>query len=81
MALDTYFQPRRTQEPAIGPVHQQEPSGVLGNSQHHSSDEALEVSDPGSSTTEEEEVEAAAPQLPSTQENPSAAGSGGLCYI
>ncbi|NXP83093.1 RFWD3 ligase, partial [Ramphastos sulfuratus] len=74
-ALDSYFQLRRTQEPATEPVPQQEPSGVLGNNQQHSSDETIEVSDSGSSTTEEE-VETAVPQLPSTQEIPPTAGLG-----
>ncbi|NXG50700.1 RFWD3 ligase, partial [Psilopogon haemacephalus] len=75
-ALDSYFQLRRTQEPATGGVPQQEPSGVSGPNQQHSSDETIEVSDSSSSATEEEEVENAAPQLPSTQEIPPTAGSG-----
>ncbi|NXL12402.1 RFWD3 ligase, partial [Mesembrinibis cayennensis] len=77
-ALDSYFQLSRTQEPATGPVPHLEPSHIARNSQEHSSDETIEVSDSDSSTSAEEEevVEAAAPLLPSAQETPPAGSSG-----
>lgn len=82
-ALDSYFQLSRTQEPATGPVPRLEPLHIARHSEEHSSDEIIEVSDSDSSTSAEEEeaVEAAAPLLPSAQETPPAARSGGLCYI
>ncbi|KFQ13272.1 E3 ubiquitin-protein ligase RFWD3, partial [Leptosomus discolor] len=77
-ALDSYFQLRRTQEPATGPVPHLEPSQIVRDNQEHSSDRIIEVSDSDSSTSAEEEeaVEAAAPLLQSAQETPPAASPG-----
>ncbi|NXS39416.1 RFWD3 ligase, partial [Balaeniceps rex] len=77
-ALDSYFQLSRTQQPATGPVPGLQPSHIVRDSQGHSSDETIEVSDSDSSASAEEEeaVEAAVPLLPSAQEIPPAASSG-----
>ncbi|KFQ45719.1 E3 ubiquitin-protein ligase RFWD3, partial [Nestor notabilis] len=73
-ALDSYFQLSRTQQPAAEPVLHMEPLHIAGDSQEHSSDETIEISETHSSTSTEEEEEevlgAAAPLLPSAQETP-----------
>ncbi|NWW91499.1 RFWD3 ligase, partial [Rhynochetos jubatus] len=76
VALESYFQLSRTQEPATGPVPPLEPS-VARDSQEHGSGETIEVSDSDSSSSAEEEaVEAAAPLVPTAQETAPADSSG-----
>uniref|UniRef100_A0A672TKL0 RING-type E3 ubiquitin transferase n=1 Tax=Strigops habroptila TaxID=2489341 RepID=A0A672TKL0_STRHB len=72
-ALESYFQLSRTQLPAAEPVLHMEPLHTAEDSQEHSSDETIEISETPSSTSTEEEEEVlgtAAPLLPSARETP-----------